>query len=100
MYRLVVSYHHPEDPQAFLAHYRTTHAPLAARMPGLAKYTWGACEAPDGSRPEYFAVAVLDFPDKDTALSSMGSELGRQGTADMASFAQAGVTITAYETAD
>ncbi len=100
MYRLVVSYHHPEDQQAFLEHYRGTHAPLAARMPGLAEYTWGACEMPDGSRPEYFLTAVLEFPDKDTALSSMGSEVGQQGTADMANFAQAGVTITAYETAD
>lgn len=97
MYRLVVNYHHPVDQQAFLEHYRGTHAPLAARMPGLAAYTWGVCELPDGARPEYFVTAVLDFSDKESALAALGSDIGQQGTADMATFAQAGATLVAVE---
>ena len=39
MYRVVVNYHHPEDPKAFLEYYRSTHAPLAKNLSGLSAYT-------------------------------------------------------------
>jgi len=97
MYRLIANYHHPEDPQAFLDHYRSTHAPIAKRMANVASYTWGVCETPDGSKPEYFLTAVLDWPSKDAALADLGSEVGAEGTADMANFAQAGVSIVFYD---
>lgn len=97
MYRLVVHYHHPEDPQAFLEHYRSTHAPLAGRLEKLSAYTWGTCETLDGTRPEYFLAAVLDWPSKEAALADLGSPVGAETSADMANFAQAGVTMTGYE---
>lgn len=97
MYRVVVEYHHPTDPEAFLEHYRTTHAPIAQRMEHLSAYTWGQNEMPDGSRPERFLTAVLDWPSKELALADLGSPVGQEGTADMAAFAQAGVSMTAYD---
>jgi uncharacterized protein (TIGR02118 family) len=97
VYRLIVNYHHPEDPQKFLEHYRGTHAPLAKNLANVTSYTWGQCETPDGSQPEYFLTAVLDWPSKDAALADLGSETGQAATADMANFAQAGASLVAYE---
>ena len=34
MHKLVVLYPHPADPAAFESYYRTTHLPLASRLPG------------------------------------------------------------------
>ncbi|MEX5717041.1 EthD family reductase [Geodermatophilus maliterrae] len=93
MYRVVVNYHHPEDPQAFLEHYRSTHAPLAKNLAGLSAYTWGVSETLDGSQPPFFVTAVLDWPSKDAALADLGSEQGQAASADMANFAQAGVSM-------
>ena len=98
MYRVVVNYNHPEDPQAFLEYYRSTHAPLAKNLSGLSAYTWGVAETLDGSQPPFFVTAVLDWPSKDAALADLGSEQGQAASADMANFAQAGVSIVTYET--
>ena len=97
MYRVIVNYHHPEDPQAFLDHYRTTHAPLAKNLERVSSYTWGVCETPDGSRPEYFVTAILDWPSKEDALADLGSPQGQEASADMANFAQGGASMVAGE---
>lgn len=97
MYRVVVNYHHPEDPQAFLEYYRSTHAPLAKNLAGLSAYTWGVAETLDGSQPPFFVSAVLDWPSKDAALADLGSEQGQAASADMANFAQAGASMYALD---
>ena len=96
MFRITVSYNHPEDPAQFLEHYRTVHAPLTARMTG-ATFEWGVCETPDGSPSPHFVVGVLTFDSKDAALAALGSEVGQEGAADMANFAGAGATIDMHE---
>lgn len=97
MYRITASYHHPADPEAFLAHYRGVHDPLTRTMPGLQSFEWGVCETPDGSTPPYFLVAVLTFADRATALAALGSPEGEAGAADMARFAMAGVEVAMWE---
>ncbi|HJX43850.1 MAG TPA: EthD family reductase [Geodermatophilus sp.] len=93
MYRVVVNYHHPEDPKAFLEYYRSTHAPLAKNLSGLSAYTWGVAESLDGSQPPFFVTAVLDWPSKEAALADLGSAEGQAASADMGNFAQAGATM-------
>ena len=97
MYRVVVNYHHPEDPKAFLEYYRSTHAPLAKNLPGLSAYTWGVAESLDGSQPPFFVTAVLDWPSKEAALADLGSAEGQAASADMGNFAQAGATMHSLE---
>lgn len=97
MYRLTASYAHPEDHEAFVAHYRDTHAPLAAKLPDLRAFTWGVCETGDGSRPAHALVAVLDWDSRDQALAALGSPAGEAAVADLATFAQAGVDIEFHE---
>jgi hypothetical protein len=66
-------------------------------MDDVSSYTWGVCETPDGSKPAYFLTAVLDWPSKEAALADLGSDVGAEGTADMANFAQAGVSLVGYD---
>lgn len=96
MFRITVSYNHPADPEQFLEHYRTVHAPLTATMPG-ATFEWGVCETLDGTAPEHFVVGVLTFESKEAALAGLSSSEGQAGTADMPNFAGAGAVIDMHE---
>lgn len=96
-YRLTASYHHPADKDAFVAHYRDVHAPLALTLPDLRSFTWGVSETPDGSQPAHALVAVLDWDSKDAALASLDSEAGKAAVADLENFAQAGVDLEFQE---
>jgi uncharacterized protein (TIGR02118 family) len=100
MATLLVLYHPPTDPAAFDTHYADIHIPLAKQLPGLRSYTInaGPVASPAGAAP-YYLVAELTFdslPDLQAALGS--SAEGQAATADLAKFAQAGVTVLMYET--
>ncbi|MEV4548366.1 EthD family reductase [Nonomuraea wenchangensis] len=89
-FQLIVLYNHPESAEDFDKHYDGTHAPLAARLPGLRSYTalW-----PAGDRPPYHLVAVLTFDDEAAFNAAMASEEGQATAADLANFAGAGVEM-------
>ncbi len=46
MVKLVVAYGPPEDPAAFDAHYASTHAPLAEKIPNLRRFEAGKWSGP------------------------------------------------------
>ncbi|MGC5256098.1 EthD family reductase [Gordonia sp. DT218] len=96
MFRITVSYNHPTDPEQFLEHYRTVHAPLTATMPG-ATFEWGVCETLDGTAPEHFVVGVLSFESKEAAIAGLSSPEGQAGTADMPNFAGAGAVVNMHD---
>jgi uncharacterized protein (TIGR02118 family) len=93
MYQLTAVYAHPEDPEAFLAHYRDVHVPLAAKMPNVREVGWLRSETPDGTKPPHFVVAVLRWDTREDALAALGSPEGEAAVADLANFAGAGVDI-------
>jgi len=93
MYQLTAIYAHPEDPEAFLDHYRTKHAPLALDLPKCTSFSWQVCETADGSRPPNFVVAMVRWDSKDDALAALGSAQGQAALADLANFAGAGVDV-------
>ena len=124
MARLLVLYSQPSHPAAFDHYYFKKHAPLARTIPGLRSYTVNAAPigviasgqkpylaaglefdgqgrlarraAPvEGSAP--YLVAVLEFDSMDALQSAMASPEGQATAADLANFAQAGVTILAFE---
>ncbi|MGO4203681.1 EthD family reductase [Rhodococcus sp. TAF43] len=95
--RVVVCYGHPEDSGAFDAHYRTTHIPLARKIPGLSGYTWGKCSALDGAAPAYYAIASLCFPDAETMHAGLASKEMRDAARDVRNFATGGVTMYTLE---
>lgn len=98
MFQLTVLYNHPADPAAFDKHYDEVHAPLASKCPGLRRYTISRpAPGPDGSKPAYHLVAVLEFDDVAAMAAGMGGPEGQAAAADMANFAQAGATMLAGE---
>ena len=55
MFQVTVLYNHPEDPARFDEHYDGVHAPLAATIPGLQRYTvTRPGPGPDGTLPPYY----------------------------------------------
>lgn len=92
-YRLIAAYHHPADRDAFIAHYRDVHAPLASKLPDVRSFTWGVCESPDGSTPPHVLVATLDWDTREAAQAALSSEAGEAAVADLETFAQAGVDM-------
>jgi uncharacterized protein (TIGR02118 family) len=99
-YQLTVLYHQPDDPAAFDAHYESTHAPLAQKIPGLRSYTsQRPGTGPDGNPPGEYLVAMLVFDDQAGYEAGMGSEEGRAAGGDVATFATGGVTMLIGEVA-
>ena len=97
-YQLTVLYHQPDDPAAFDAHYTSTHAPLASKIPGLTHYAVSRPGPnPDGSAPSEYLVAVLQFEDRKAFGAGVGSPEGQAATGDVANFATGGVEMLTGE---
>ncbi len=98
MFQLTALYNHPEDPAAFDRHYDGTHAPLAKKLPGLQRFTvQRPGPDPEGNKPQYHLVAVLEFADEAAFGAAMGGPEGEAAVADLANFAGAGMTMLAGE---
>jgi len=98
MATLLVLYNQPTDPTAFDAHYTQTHIPLAKQIPGLRSYTisTGPIMDTDGPSP-YYLIAELTFDSLVDLQAAAGSAEGQAAGADLANFAQAGVTFAMYD---
>jgi len=97
-YQLTVIYNQPEDPAAFDAHYEQTHAPLAAKMPGLQSYTYSRLDpGPDGAAPAAYGIAELRFTDKSSFGAAVASDDGMTAVSDLPNFATGGATILSGE---
>jgi uncharacterized protein (TIGR02118 family) len=94
MIKLVVAYEHPVDPGAFDAHYASTHAPLARKIPELKRFEAGKIlGTPDGSPAPYYFIAELLFEDGDTLRRAMTSPEGQAATNDLMNFATGGAEL-------
>ena len=98
MARVLVLYNPPADPAAFDKYYFGTHVPIARKIPGLRSMTFNATPplAIAGTAPHL--IAELDFDSMPDLQAALASPEGRATAADLANFAQAGVTILSYET--
>jgi uncharacterized protein (TIGR02118 family) len=97
VHRLVVSYGQPEDPAAFDAYYRGTHAPLALAQPGLVRFTYGHARSLDPNHTGPYLVAELDFDSERAMGESMATAEGRAAGKDIANFATGGVTFVHFD---
>jgi uncharacterized protein (TIGR02118 family) len=96
VFQVTVLYNHPEDPAGFDEHYDGVHAPLAATIPGLHRYTvTRPGPGPDGTLPPYYLVAVMEYESETAYGAGMAGPEGRATRADLANFATAGVTVLA-----
>ncbi len=98
MTRLLVIYNRPADPAAFNRYYAETHIPIAQRIPGLRSYTISAgSPAVLAGDAAPHLIAELDFGSQADLQAALASEEGKAAAADLANFAQAGVSLLAFE---
>jgi uncharacterized protein (TIGR02118 family) len=99
MARILVLYNQPADPAAFDRYYFETHIPIARKLPGLRSciVNSGSVGALAGGQAPHL-VAELEFGSMAELQSAMASPEGQATAADLANFAQAGVTILAFDT--
>lgn len=102
MARLLVIYRTPKDPAAFDRYYAATHVPLAKKLPGLRSYeiSRGAVTAPGGGASGVHLVASLGFDSVEVIGAALGAPEGKAAAGDLANFADGGVELLVYETAD
>jgi uncharacterized protein (TIGR02118 family) len=99
MARILVLYNQPADPAAFDRYYFETHIPIARKLPGLRSciVSSGSVGLLAGSQPTHL-VAELEFDSMEELQNAMASTEGQATVADLANFAQAGVTVLAFNT--
>ena len=94
MMKVTVLYGHPTNADDFESYYASTHLPLAAKMPGVARLELTKfVAAPDGGRPAYYRMAELYFPTEAQMQVTLGSAEGKATVADFPKFATGGVTL-------
>jgi uncharacterized protein (TIGR02118 family) len=98
MHKLVVLYPQPADSAAFERYYRTTHLPLASRMPGMLAHRFSTAISAQGGESPYFAIYEADFPDQATMVAALSSPEGRAVEADVPNYAPEGTIVLDYET--
>jgi uncharacterized protein (TIGR02118 family) len=82
MVRFLILYDAPADPEAFDAHYRDVHIPLARKLPGLLRYTVSQGLTTVQGAPTHL-TAELDFPDLATMQAAFQSPAGQAAAADV-----------------
>jgi uncharacterized protein (TIGR02118 family) len=84
---LVVLYRRPSHPTAFLEHFRTVHAPLVNKFPGLQSWSHGPVSQTLAGSADWFYMALLTFADRAALDRALASPEGRAGGRDVQQFA-------------
>jgi uncharacterized protein (TIGR02118 family) len=99
--KLIALYTKPDDPEAFLHYYFTSHAPLVEKTPGLAKIVVSRVDADSFGQPApYFLMAEMHYPDRATFEAAMKSRVNLLAAKDLQGFAKGLVTFLICETAE
>lgn len=76
--------------EEFRRYWTDTHAPIAAKLPGLRKYVQHhAMPGPDGTSPEFDGFAEMWWDDAEAMGESLASPEGEAAQADVANFLDA-----------
>jgi uncharacterized protein (TIGR02118 family) len=93
---LLALYNEPADSEKFDAYDFSTHAPLARKIPGLVSFTTSR-NAVTVAGTGYYMIAILKFASVADIRKGLASREGEATAADLANFAQAGVTLMTFE---
>jgi len=97
--RLIALYNQPEDPAAFDAHYRTTHAPIVRGYPNLRAMRLTRTDGVGGRPAAFYLMAEMAFDSRAALDEALASDAGRESGRDLRNFAQAGVTLLVVDDA-
>jgi uncharacterized protein (TIGR02118 family) len=94
MVKMMVLYGPPTDRAAFEDYYASTHVPIAAKTPNVARFEAGRVVAtPDGTEPLYYRLAEVWFEREEALQAAMASPAGPATVADVSNFATGGATV-------
>jgi uncharacterized protein (TIGR02118 family) len=93
MHSLIVLYPWPDDPAAFKDYYRTRHIPLAAKLPGLRRYSYGFPEALGPGRAEHFCIFRGEFDSRESMLDALNSAHGKRLAEDVPNYSPKGAVL-------
>ena len=99
MVKLVVTYGHPEDAEAFEKYYFETHMPIAAKIPAKKVEISKLIGTPDGQAAGNYRMAELYFDSLEDLQMHMGSPEGQAAVNDIPNFATGGVDVSVAEVA-
>ncbi len=101
MYKVLVLYQTPDDPQHFKDYYLGTHLPLAKQLPGLeaCRYTYDV-RSPMGGDAPFFCIWEGQFADEAAFGAAMQSEAGAKVAGDAENYATGGYTLVHYPLED
>jgi uncharacterized protein (TIGR02118 family) len=89
--KLVVMYTQPKDLAGFDQHYRSVHAPLVQKIPGLQRWESArVVAAADGGELTYARVVELYFADQAALSAAIASPEGQATAADFQKIAPPG----------
>jgi uncharacterized protein (TIGR02118 family) len=92
--KLTFLFNHPEDPDAFDAHFFTQHLPLNEAVRQLRRREVAKIVGtPDGGPAPYYMMAEYYFDSMDDLQTAFTSEAGQRLNEDLANFAEAGFSI-------
>lgn len=93
MIKLLALYSTPDDADAFMAHYRDVHLPIARTIPGLVKAEVTKVAATLMGEPGNFLLAELYFEDEASYKTAMKSPENAAAGKDLMGFAGKLVTL-------
>ncbi len=98
MVKLVVTYGHPDSPEAFEKYYSETHLPIAGQIKNVNKVELSKfVGTPDGGKPSQYRMAELYFDNMEELGKQMGSPEGQAAVNDIPNFATGGVDVMIAE---
>ncbi len=93
MFKLIALYKTPQDPDAFMAHYREIHVPLVLKIPGLQKVELTRVVNTLMGEPGNFLLAEMYFADEASYKAAMKSPENAAAGKDLGAFAAGLVTL-------
>lgn len=92
MYKLIVIYPTPAEPEQFKDYYARKHVPMARGLPGLLRCEY-AYPQPLGEQEAPFCVFEGWFESREALFAALESEQGQALAADVANYSPAGATL-------
>ena len=93
MFKLLALYKTPQDPEAFMAHYRDVHVPLVHKIPGLQKVELTKVHSTLMGEAGNFLLAEMYFADEASYKAAMKSPENAAAGKDVGTFAAGLVTL-------
>jgi uncharacterized protein (TIGR02118 family) len=96
MFKTLVLYSTPKNPDHFRDYYVNTHLPLAAKVPGVRRMSYSFdVRGPDGGSP-WFCIFEMEFDSPEAMGAGMASPEGQTVAADVPNYVDAPPIVVSF----